>query len=92
MSARDQSVLTGYDIKINIDGMAFDEVWDDLIGGNADGVTCNEVLHFDLAPKDLAKLLRKGEIRDVIDEMRTAGANFVFVCPVGGKPIDGLSI
>ncbi len=28
MSVKDQRVLTGYAIKMNIDGMAFDEVWD----------------------------------------------------------------
>lgn len=92
MNARERSVLTGYDIKINLDGMAYDEIWDDLIDGKSNGVTCNEVLHFDLAPVVLAKMLRMGDLREIIDEMRAAGANFVFVGPADGKPIDGLSI
>lgn len=92
MSSENRSLLTGYGIKSCLEGMAFDEVWDDLIDTKADGITCHDVLHFDLAPKELSKLLRKGELRDVLAEMRSAGANFVFVSPVVGKPIDGLCI
>lgn len=87
-----QSVLRGYSIEHNLDGMSYDEVWDELVDTQSDGITCREVLHFDLVPRDLASLLRKGELRDVIDEMRSVGANFVFVGPVVGSPIDGLGI
>lgn len=92
MSSENRSVLTGYEIHHNLDGMSFDEVWDDLVDKKADGITCHDVLHFDLAPKDLAKLLRKGELREVLEEMRSAGANFVFVSPVNENPVDGLSL
>lgn len=92
MDGENRSVLTGYGIKHNLEGMGFDEVWDDLIDTKTDGITCHDVLHFDFSPKELAKLLRKGELRDVLAEMRSVGANFVFVSPVAGKPIDGLYI
>lgn len=92
MSKGNQSVLMGYAIAHNLDGMSYDEVWDELVDTKSDGVTCCDVLHFELAPRDLASLLRKGELRDVIDEMRSVGANFVFVGPVVGSPIDGLGI
>jgi hypothetical protein len=92
MRAENKSVLTGYAIKHNLEGLIFGEVWEDLIESGIEGVSCSEVLHFDLPPKELAKLLRKGELRDVLGEMRFAGANFIFVGPVVGKPIDGLSL
>jgi hypothetical protein len=92
VSKGNRSVLTGYAIQHNLDGMSYDEVWDELVETQSDGVTCREVLHFDLAPRDLASLLRKGELRDVIDEMRSVGANFVLVGPVVGRPLDGLGI
>lgn len=92
MSKGSQSVLMGYAIHHNLDGMSYDEVWDELVEIKSDGVTCRDILHFDLAPKDLASLMRKGELRDVIDEMRSLGANFVFVGPGVGSPIDGLGI
>lgn len=92
MSRDELSVLTGYAINRSLEGLAFDEVWEDLIDSKAEGVSCTEILHFDLAPKELAKLLRKGDLREVMAEMRSAGANFVFVGPVVGKPVDGLCI
>lgn len=92
MNKESHSVLTGYAIKRNLEGLAFDEVWNDLIDSKAEGVSCTEILHFDLAPKELAKLLRKGDLREVMEEMRSAGANFVFVGPVVGKPVDGLCL
>lgn len=90
MSRENQSILTGYEIQVNLDGMAFDEVWDELIATPSAGVSCREVLHFDFAPMDLSKMLRKGDLREVLDEMRSSGVNFVFVGPAVGKPIDGL--
>ena len=92
MSKGNQSVLMGYAIARNLDAMSYDEVWEELVDTKADGVTCRDVLYFDLAPRDLASLLRKGELRDVIDEMRSLGANFVFVGSGVGSPIDGLGI
>jgi hypothetical protein len=92
MSRETQSVLMGYAININLDGMAFDEVWDDFIDSKQDGVRCSDVLHFAIPPNELARMLRKGDLRTVLDEMRKLGANFVFVGPVVGKPIDGLGI
>lgn len=92
MAEKNHSVLLGYSSERNLEGMTFDEVWEDFVETNSEGVSCTDVLHFELAPKELAKMLRKGDLRELLDEMRSAGANFVFVGPVTGKPIDGLSI
>jgi hypothetical protein len=71
------------------------EIWMKFVISNIEGVSCRNVIYFDLSPEELSSLLRGRE--DVAPELFEdikgefdRGANIMFVNPVVGGPVDGI--
>ena len=91
---------------INLEGIAdmhYEDVWDNHIAPlyilNNFNISCRQIVGFKLPVSSLSQLLRDGianELLNILDiiknELENDGANFMFVQPMNGKPINGYYI
>lgn len=92
------SVMSFYQIpEPAISGANYKDVWEKYVETKVVGVSCRNILKLGLLPEQVVaelahKEFRGGPIGKAIQDERSNGANYVFIKPVCGAPIDGYEI
>jgi hypothetical protein len=94
-----QSALTFYSVNYEeVADMDYQIVWDNYVITDLAHIRCTNIGYFTIPPSTLSAILRNGievELEDVLcmaKEELTEGANFMFVQPMNGRPVDGFHI
>ena len=91
-----KSVIAFYEIRGN--GIAksdFQKAWTRVVNESPKTISCRTVFHFDINVTELLNRVNELKesddelLQDILDQHHHNGANFMFVSPVVGAPIDG---
>ena len=82
----------------NIEDLSYEDAWKICVAGNFDEISCRNIFRFDMTADNLGNILRnpiqldKAILKGIEEEHLMGDANFMFVKPEVGEPIDGFFI
>ena len=89
-----KSALVFYSIESDeIHNMSINDIWQNFIIAEREGVSCRNVFHFEASPQELLSLMKSKNIAPKLSEDIKSefdlGAKVMFVSPIAGDPIGG---